>query len=91
MATKTDRDSEDARLLTAVHVQVGYLEKSLDTIQKSQSEQTMTLLTALQTHANEDTARFKEHDLQLKVLNNWRWYVIGGCFVLGVILAFLFR
>lgn len=80
-------EDDDGRLLVRLDERTRGFEKVLDGLQKSTDDQTRTLLAALETHANDDTRRFIEHDKRLKFLENWRWYVLGFLAAGGAVIA----
>lgn len=47
---------------------------------------TEKMLHAIQLHMTEDTTRFERHDERLKVLENWRWYILGAIATSGFVI-----
>ena len=65
-------------------------QKSLDFLAQQQRDGIRELVLAIKEHSVDDIKRFDSHDGRLKVLENWRWYILGAIAVSGFVF-WLFR
>lgn len=66
-------------------------QKSLDDLVRENREGMQTVIAAVKEHVGDDVKRFDGHDVRLKVLENWRWYILGGLAVIGLLLAWYLK
>jgi len=95
MATNNE-DENHSSLWARVDERTKSFAEGLTELRRTTEEQTKTLLAALDRHATDDTTRFAKaddtfdkHDGRLKMLENWRWWLVGAIAALGTILWFL--
>lgn len=53
------------------------LKDSMHEVQESNKADTEKVIKTIQAHMIDDTTRFDRHDVRLKNLENWRWYILG--------------
>lgn len=53
-------------------------------------DRTDTIVKAVDIHLADDKNKFSEHDGRLKVLENWRWYILGLAAAIGAV-VWLFK
>lgn len=64
-------------------------QKSLDGLIQENRDGIQQVVAAVKEHAADDVRKFDLHDSRLKVLENWRWYVLGGLAVIGFLVWYL--
>lgn len=80
-------ENNDGRLLVRLDERTHAFGLAIEKLQRQTEEQTKTLLAALDTHADDDTKRFSDHDKRLRFLENWRTWAVGGLAMLAALLA----
>ena len=60
--------------------------RSLDELRQNQTKHAEQILAALKMHMDDDATHFKEHDGRLKLLERWRWLIVGGAGLGGFII-----
>jgi hypothetical protein len=88
-------ENSDSQLLAVLNERTMNFTKSLDELVRENRAIGEHMVAALDKHALDDTARFKEstdnasaREIRLRSVENWRWYVLGGIAVAGVLGGF---
>ena len=72
-----EKGDNDGSLLGRLDERTLNLSIGLKDLQREHADGKKEILAAILVHANEDDTRFKEHDTRIKVLEQWKWYILG--------------
>lgn len=85
------RAKSDNELLARLDERTLQFARTLDFIAAENRELANKMITALDKHADDDNARFDKHDTRIKLLENWRWYILGALAIFGGAIVIYFQ
>jgi hypothetical protein len=83
------RNQSDNELLARLDERTANFAKTLDFMAAENRELSKAMLAALETHKGDDNTRFDRADMRLKILENWRWWILGAMAIIGIGISIL--